>query len=86
MKENRRTWPTESAKQGSHRLRETEGAEIICIYINCICSGGNPNSAIMFITDSFFLLLGHLSFYCVVFFNMDMRSFAFSYCIFFSPV
>lgn len=36
MEDSRRAWPTESARQGSHGLTETDAASL-CLHGSCVC-------------------------------------------------
>ena len=64
MEDTRRTWPTESTKQGSHGLTETEAAimdpALVCtrssdyiLWLLASCSCETPSSVTGCISDSF---------------------------------
>lgn len=80
----RRTWPTESNKQGSHGLKETEmssvGPACICIkssvhmlWLLACCACENPNSRSRCISDSC-LLQQLFSSYWTAVWSLDRRT------------
>lgn len=90
---HRRPWPTESTKQGSHGLTETEmssvgpawiirKSSVYILWLLACCACENSDSRNRCISDSC-PLQQLFCFYWTAVSSLDRRTFVLSYCIFF---
>lgn len=93
IKNTRRTWHTDSTKQGSQQFTETQMEitecmglhEVLCIYVVVVQLGGlcgAPNSGSTGISDIFCPFLGPFSSFPVATYSLYMRVCAQSYCLY----